>query len=233
MVILQKTEGIKLIELIKRIEPIKLMPKIFKIDPHSPDDAILKHAADIIKQSGLIIYPTETFYGLGVHFSDEGALQRLFAVKGREPGKPVLLLIQNSDTLNELASSVELSVSALVQKFWPGPLTLLLTASNRLSSYLTGDGGKIGCRVSSNPVARRLLHLTGEPITSTSANLAGGKSPVCIAEIPELLLDAVDIVLDAGTTPGGLPSTIIDVSRKPFIVVREGALPSQDVLKCL
>lgn len=209
------------------------MSRIFKIDPFSPDDTILKHAADIVKQGGLIIYPTETFYGLGVRFSDDTALQRLFAVKGREYGKPVLLLIQDIDTVAKLGAYVEVPVRELARKFWPGPLTLLFTASSRLSPFLTGGEGKIGCRVSSNPVAQRLLSLTNEPITSTSANLSGGKSPSCIEEIPEVLLDAVDIILDAGTTPGGLPSTVIDVSEEPFRVVREGALPSHDVLKCL
>jgi L-threonylcarbamoyladenylate synthase len=208
------------------------MPRIYRIDPSYPDAAILKHAAGIVKQGGLIIYPTETFYGIGVIISDEIALQRLFAVKGREHGKPVLLLIQDIAAIAELSPSVSAPAQTLAQKFWPGPLMLLFTAAPRLSHFLTGDEGKIGCRISSNPVAHSLLKFTGEPITSTSANQSGGKSPACINEISPGLLDAVDIVLDAGSTPGGLPSTVIDVSEVPFRVVREGVLSSQDVLKC-
>ncbi len=145
--------------------------------------------------------------------------------KGRRETKPVLLLIENSRALGELATEMMPEALALAERWWPGPLTLLFKALPHLSPYLTGDEGKIGCRISADPVARRLVELAGAPITSTSANLAGGPSAACIADIPGELLDRVDVIIDAGTTPGGRASTVLDVSALPFTVVREGALP--------
>ena len=195
------------------------------INPQSPDEAALREAAHIIKNGGIAVYPTETFYGLGVLFNNEQALERLFAAKGRRETKPVLLLIENSRALDRLTPEIIPEALALAERWWPGPLTLLFKALPHLSPYLTGDEGKIGCRISSDPIARRLVELAGAPITSTSANLAGGPSAARIADIPGELLDRVDVILDAGATPGGLASTVLDVSALPFTVVREGALP--------
>jgi L-threonylcarbamoyladenylate synthase len=200
------------------------------INPRSPDEAALHEAAHIIKMGGIAVYPTETFYGLGVLFNNEQALERLFAAKGRRETKPVLLLIENSRALGDLAAAMMPEALALAERWWPGPLTLLFKALPHLSPYLTGDEGKIGCRISADPVARRLVELAGGPITSTSANLAGGPSAACIADIPGALLERVDIILDAGATPGGRASTVLDVSALPFAVVREGALPAGLVL---
>ena len=209
------------------------MPQIFKLNPQSPDDSILKKAAKLIKTGKLIIYPTETFYGIGALYSDEKALKRIFNIKSRNKTKPVLLIIQDIASLYKLSSSVSQQSLFIAQRFWPGPLTLLFPASTQLPRLLIGSSGKVGCRVSSNLVAKRLLYFLKEPITSTSANLSGGKSPKQIDEIPEELLNSVDIILDAGETPGGIPSTIMDVSDHPFIVVREGAIPSTEIFNSL
>lgn len=200
------------------------------IHPQCPDEAALREAAHIIKNGGIAVYPTETFYGLGVLFNNEQALERLFSAKGRREAKPVLLLIENSRALNVLTPEIVPAARALAERWWPGPLTLLFKALPHLSPYLTGGEGKIGCRISGDPVARRLVELAGAPITSTSANLAGGPSAACIADIPGELLDRVDIILDAGATPGGRASTVLDVSALPFTVAREGALPAGLVL---
>ena len=209
------------------------MTQFFRLNSRSPDDSILIKAAKLIKSGNIVIYPTETFYGLGALYSDEQAIERIFAIKDRDKTKPVLLIIHDFPPLHMLSSSVSKQSLSVAQKFWPGPLTLLFTASQQLSRLLTGDSGKVGCRISSNPVAKRLLYFLKEPITSTSANLSGGKSPKRIDEIPESLLNSVDIVLDAGETPGGTPSTIMDVSEHPFRVVREGAIPSLKIFNYL
>jgi L-threonylcarbamoyladenylate synthase len=209
------------------------MPRIFELNPQSPDDSILKEAAELIKTGKLIIYPTETFYAIGALYSNEQALKRIFDIKSRDKTKPVLLIIHDIASLYKLSTSVSQQSLSIAQRFWPGPLTLLFTASPQLSHLLMGNSGKVGCRISSNLVAKRLLHFLKDPITSTSANLSGGKSPKRTDEIPETLLDSVDIILDAGETPGDIPSTIMDVSDHPFTVVREGAIPSGEIFNYL
>ena len=209
------------------------MTQFFRLNSRSPDDSILIKVAKLIKSGNIVIYPTETFYGIGALYSDEQAIERIFAIKDRDKTKPVLLIIHDFPPLHMLSSSVSKQSFSIAQRFWPGPLTLLFAASQKLSRLLTADSGKVGFRISSNPVAKRLLYFLKEPITSTSANLSGGKSPKRIDEIPESLLNSVDIVLDAGETPGGTPSTIMDVSEHPFRVVREGAIPSLKIFNYL
>ena len=203
------------------------MPLFFNLNPQSPDEAALREAAAVIRSGGIAVYPTETFYGLGVLFNNEQALERLFAAKGRRETKPVLLLIESSSALVQLTSEIMPEAAALAQRLWPGPLTMLFRALPHLSAYLTGDEGKVACRISNNAVAQRLVELVGNPITSTSANLAGGQSASCIEDIPDELLERIDVVIDAGTTPGGLASTLLDVAARPFKIVREGAIPSK------
>jgi L-threonylcarbamoyladenylate synthase len=200
-----------------------------RINPLSPDEAALREAAHVIKNGGIAVYPTETVYGLAAAYDTASALERLFAAKGRQETKPVLLLIESSRQLAGLAGKIQPQALQLAEKWWPGPLTMLFKARPCLSPYLTGDEGKVACRVSSSAVAQRLVELVGCPITSTSANLAGGASATRIADIPRELLERVDVVIDAGSTPGGLPSTLLDVSILPFIIVREGAIPSEKI----
>lgn len=202
------------------------MPCICTLNPLAPDDAALQEAARIIRHGGIAVYPTETLYGLGVLFDNKQSLERLFAAKKRRETNPVLLLIENSRALNRLTPEIIPEALALAKSWWPGPLTLLFKALPHLSPFLTGDEGKIGCRISGGTLARRLVELAGAPITSTSANLAGGPGAACIADIPRELLDRVDVIIDAGRTPGGLASTVLDVSALPFHVVREGVVPA-------
>jgi L-threonylcarbamoyladenylate synthase len=205
------------------------MPRVFNLNPHIPDDRLIKEAVNQLSSGSIIVYPTETFYGLGAVYDDETALERIFTVKNRDISKPVHLLIPDTAGLCRITDHVsEISLS-VAHKFWPGPVTLLFPPSPNLSPLLIGSSGQIGCRISSHPVAQRFLNLLNKPVTSTSANISGGISPTTIDQIPESLLSSVDIILDAGETPGGNPSTIIDVTVPPFTVIREGAIPSEDI----
>lgn len=209
------------------------MPMILSVNPREPEPELLQQAVQCLRDGGIILYPTETFYGLGAHYAHEPALRRLFHIKERDAAKPVLLLIPERFWLDRLAVSVPEAVATLTGYFWPGPLTLILKASPQLSPFITGDGPTVGMRISSNPVARRLLSLSNTCITSTSANVSGEPSPSSIEQIPRQLLAMVDLVIDAGKTPGGRPSTVLDVSSHPFHLVREGAVPFADITACL
>ncbi len=206
---------------------------VITIDPNAPDEQALREAAAIIMQGGIVIYPTETVYGIGVRYDDEQALARLFDLKGRADRKPVLLLLQRSEDLQRISRNVPPEALLLAERFWPGPLTLVVPAAPDLSRALTGGGATVGCRISSHPVAAALALACGLPITSTSANLSGGPNPSSIADIPSDVISRADIVIDAGSTACSLPSTVYDVSRSPFRLVRPGCIAESDIICAL
>ncbi|MCX5901993.1 MAG: L-threonylcarbamoyladenylate synthase [Proteobacteria bacterium] len=209
------------------------MATILSINPDEPDISLLQQAVQCLRDGGIVLYPTETFYGLGVHYAHESALRRLFRIKERDAAKPVLLLIPDSSWIHKLSFAVPEAALTLASHFWPGPLTLVLRASPQLPAFISGDDKTVGMRISSNPVAHRLLTLFGDCITSTSANRAGERSSSSIQHIPRQLLNAIDLVIDAGETPGGSPSTVLDISVTPFNIVREGAVPGAAIRECL
>jgi L-threonylcarbamoyladenylate synthase len=203
------------------------------IDPNNPDEHALSEAARIIMQGGIVIYPTETVYGIGVRYDNEQALTRLFDLKGRDSHKPVLLLLPRSDDLQRISSHVPPEARLLAERFWPGPLTLVVPAAPDLSALVTGHGTTVGCRVSSNASAARLVLACGISITSTSANLSGGPNPSSVGEITPDVIARADVVLDAGPTPGSMTSTVYDISHKPFRCVRQGVIPEADITAAL
>jgi L-threonylcarbamoyladenylate synthase len=209
------------------------MPRILTIHPESPDDTRIREAADCLLDGGVIIYPTETLYGIGVHYSHEKALKRLFQIKNRDESKPVLLLIPDMSFLSTIALNPPPQAIVLAKHFWPGPLTLLLNAAPFHSTLLTGTDKKVGIRISSNVVVQRLMGFITSCITSTSANRSGGKNPLQISDIPAELLNAVDLVIDSGKSSGGIPSTVFDVSAEPFKIVRPGVISHEDILDVL
>ena len=206
---------------------------VITIDPNNPDEQALQEAARVIMQGGIAIYPTETVYGIGVRFDDRQALQRLFEIKNRDQHKAVLLLLSRVDDLVRISSQVPPEARILTQRFWPGPLTLVVPAAAGLSDLVTGGGQTVGCRVSSSTAAAHLMSACGLPITSTSANLSGRPNPTSISEISADILEQVDVVIDAGPSPGSVPSTVYDVSQKPFRLVRAGVIPETDITALL
>lgn len=206
---------------------------IITIDPNKPDHQALQEAARILIQGGIAVYPTETVYGIGVRFDNQQALQRLFEIKNRDQNKAVLLLLSRADDLARISSRVPPEARVLIERFWPGPLTLVVPAAADLSEMLTGGGRTVGCRVSSSTVAARLVLACGMPVTSTSANLSGGANPTSVSDISADVLEQADIVIDAGPSPGSVPSTVYDISQKPFRCVRQGIIPEADITAVL
>lgn len=191
------------------------------------DDAALGR----IRDGGLVIYPTETIYGLGCIATDEAAVSRLFEVKGREPGKPPPLLIADEAMLSTLVQEMPDFARQLMQQHWPGALTLVLRARSSLPSLVTGSNAHgqltVAVRRSAHPVARELCEKLQSPLVATSANFAGATGNEATArslqDVTPELLRRVDIVLDGGIV-GGLPSTIVDCSGDVPRVLRQGAL---------
>jgi len=182
-------------------------------------------AAGALRHGGVVVYPTETLYGLGVDATNPTALARLVALKGREPGKPISVLVTDETMLSGLAAEVSPLARRLVRRFWPGPLTLVLPARADVSDLLTGGTGTIGVRVSSHPVATALVVAVDRPVTSPSANPSGCTPPVTIDDARGYFGTTVDAYLDAGRLSGEPASTVVDV-RNGLHVLREGAVPA-------
>jgi L-threonylcarbamoyladenylate synthase len=183
------------------------------------------------ERSGLIAIPTETFYGLGVNPFDRTALDRLSAVKGRPEGKPILVLVSSQEELTLFAEHVPSAASVLMEAFWPGALTILFPARASVPTALTAGTGRIGIRLSPCQPLREVLARVG-PLTGTSANRAGSPPAQTVREVEQAFGAEVDIIIDAGPTPGGLPSTVIEADQTVHIV-REGAIPRAAVESAL
>jgi L-threonylcarbamoyladenylate synthase len=186
-------------------------------------------AQRVLKGNGIIAVPTDTFYALGANPFQEAALSRLFALKQRAPGKPVLLLVDGQAMLKQLVREVPDPARRLMEKFWPGPLTIILPSLSHLPRLLTAATGTIGVRQPRHELICRLITALGCPITGTSANRSGRPPLTRAAEVVRELGEGVDLILEAGDCPGGLPSTIIDVSSFPPRLVRAGAIPKMEL----
>ncbi|MGQ0667796.1 MAG: L-threonylcarbamoyladenylate synthase [Nitrospiraceae bacterium] len=179
----------------------------------------------IVHAGGIVALPTETYYGLGANPFDEQAIDRLLRLKERADGKPILVLIGERAQLVSLASEISPVANLLMDAFWPGPLTILFPAHPSLPHNLTAGTGTVGVRLSSCRPLIELLASCG-PLTGTSANRAGGHPAQEAAQVLHELGPAIDLIIDAGPTSGGLPSTVVD-AREPVRLIREGAITRQ------
>jgi L-threonylcarbamoyladenylate synthase len=187
-------------------------------------------AAEIVKRGGLVVYPTDTVYGLGCDPFNLGAVERLIRVKGVRD-KPLPILAGSLDDVERVA---ELSFDArrVGERFWPGPLTLVLP-KRLLSDVVTFGLATVGVRIPDHEVALELIRLSGGLLVGTSANKTGFKPPVSVAEVSEQLRGEVDVVLDGGVTELGVSSTVLDLSGGEVKVLRSGCVSLEDVLKFL
>jgi L-threonylcarbamoyladenylate synthase len=180
-----------------------------------------------------IVYPTETFYALGVDALSPKALEQLFAIKGREPGKPVALIAADTAMAFAVAREVPAQARVLAEAFWPGPLTLVLPARDGISAALIGVDGGVGVRVSSHPLARALAAGLRGPLTATSANLAGEPPAVEPEAAHRALGDKVKVFVEDGRLAGGAPSTVVAMDRSGMRVLRPGAVSERQLAAAL
>jgi L-threonylcarbamoyladenylate synthase len=205
---------------------------IVEIDPDHPEKAFSR-CRDVIRAGGVIVYPTDTVYGLGADPKNPRAVRKLFTIKGRQTGQPILLLIGDSNEVQDWAAEITQRAKGVIERFWPGPLTLVFKARPEVMADLTGGTGTIGLRVPGNALTRQLLASLGTALTGTSANISSRQSPRTAQEASDVLGGMVDLVLDGGRTGGGNPSTVVDVSADELKVIREGAIPSRELLGSL
>ncbi|TLY31590.1 MAG: threonylcarbamoyl-AMP synthase [Nitrospirae bacterium] len=185
----------------------------------------LREAGEVVRGGGVIAFPTETFYGLGVDPLNVPAVQRLYDLKGRSPQtSPILVLIRSRRELRALVSEITPAAERLMQACWPGPLTLVFRAAEAVPSVLTAETGTIGVRLSAYPDVQRVLEVIGGPLTGTSANRTGQPPATTADEVERAFGADVDLIVNGGPTPGGLPTTVVDTTVSPPRLIREGCV---------
>ena len=201
---------------------------IVRLDLSHPEKAFSR-CREVIHAGGVIVYPTDTLYGLGADPTNPDAVRKLFTIKSRQADQPILLLIKDANEVRDWAAEITPRAERLMKKFWPGPLTLVFKAKPEVMAELTGGAGTIGLRVPGNALTRQLLAYLGSALTGTSANIAGKPAPRTAREAAGVIGEMVDLVLDGGGTAGGKPSTVVDVSGDEPKVIREGAIPLREI----
>lgn len=179
---------------------------------------------EIIKQGGVIAFRTDTFYGLGADPFNARAVERIRMLKGREDNKPILLLISDLDQIDRVISERTREFTALAEKFWPGPLTIIGTANTKLPAGITAGTGTVGVRLPADEAVRELVRAGGGALTATSANPAGREPARSAAEVQNYFPAGIDLVIDGGEVTVTEPSTVVDATTSPPRIVREGAI---------
>lgn len=207
--------------------------KILKIKNKKPDKKIIKLAAEILKKGGLVIYPTDTAYGLGGNALDPEVIKKVYDIKERDFSKPTHVIVRNWKMIEKLAETSP-STKKFYDKFLPGPLTIILTKQKVIPDILTAGLPTVGVRIPKNNITIQLSSHLSFPYTTPSANKSGGKNPYSIADVKnELVINKVDLILDAGKLPQVKPSTIIDLTTSPPKFLREGPITENQILETL
>ncbi|MFA6357525.1 MAG: L-threonylcarbamoyladenylate synthase [Candidatus Omnitrophota bacterium] len=197
------------------------LTRIVKVNPLDPEEAGIKQAAKVIAGGGLVIIPTETVYGVAANALDKKALDRLYEIKKRPKDKPFAILIGQLDKVEEFACDIPAAAYKLINKFWPGPLTILLKAKTQ---------GKVGLRMPDNQVALDIIAQAAVPVACPSANISDNLAPADFKQAIKDLDGLVDLAIDAGQAALGIESTIVDLTVIPFKIIRSGAIKDEDII---
>ena len=191
----------------------------------------IKAAGEVLKQGGIVAFPTDTVYGLGAVFDDEKAVRKIFAAKGREEKKPLSILVADSaqvELLSEIKSGkMAQKAERLMKKYWPGALTLIFQKKPGIPDAVTAGGETIGIRMPDMELTRELIRAAGKPLAAPSANTSGKRSSVSAREVLEDLDGKIDMVIDGGTCPVGVASTVVDMTGETPVILREGVITAE------
>jgi L-threonylcarbamoyladenylate synthase len=190
----------------------------------------VRRAAELLHRGGLVAFPTDTVYGLAACAFDAAAVLRIFEAKDRPPDKAIPVLLASPAELSLVAAAPGKTAQDLARRFWPGPLTIVVAKHPRLPDAVAGS--TVGVRVPDHAVALALLALTG-PLAVTSANLSGRASPITAIQVRQQLDRRVDLILDGGTTPGGIPSTVVDCTSDDLVLIRQGPIDLDALMAAL
>lgn len=208
--------------------------EIIKVDISKPNwDKQLEYAAQVLRDGGLVAFPTETVYGLGANALDQAAVEGIYRAKGRPSDNPLIVHIAETSTLKELTSSIPGAAAKLMEACWPGPLTLLMPKSDKIPAIVTAGLDTVGIRMPSNPIALELIRKSGIPVAAPSANSSGRPSPTLAKHVIEDLSGKVDVIIDGGHTKVGVESTVLDITVEPPMILRPGGVTFEKLTRLL
>jgi len=213
--------------------------RIIKVDPRQPEASVIQRAAEVIINGGILIFPTDTVYGLGCSAFHEAGLERIFAMKERPTGKPLPALVSGPDQLpdliglNLICGQVSPLAQEIIREFWPGALTLIFPASDRIPNLITGGTKTIGVRMPKCQLLLDLIGLTKLPLVATSVNISGMPALQEMNHLTTEWAPKVDLILDGGISQGGIASTVLDLTTHPPKLLREGAISVQRLQRYL
>jgi L-threonylcarbamoyladenylate synthase len=203
--------------------------EVLTVDRQHPDMGRIARAAAVLRGGGLAAFPTETVYGLGANALDPVAVSRIFAAKDRPANNPIIVHVSDAAAAAQIVAAWPQSAARLAERFWPGPLTLVLPKAAGLPDAVTAGGPTVAVRVPAHPVALALIRAAGVPVAAPSANRSGYLSPTCAEHVVAGLDGRIEIVLDAGPVPGGIESTVLDLSSDLPRLLRPGLLSVADL----
>lgn len=204
--------------------------KVLKIDePARPDRESLAAAGEILRSGGLVVFPTETVYGLGANALDADAVASIFRAKGRPSDNPLIVHICKLDQVYDLTDDFTVQAKRVAEAFWPGPLTLILPKKPSIPAQVTAGLDTVALRMPDHPVALALLDIAGVPVAAPSANTSGRPSPTTVEHVLRDLEGKVDMVVDGGSCRIGLESTVLDMTSEPPVILRPGGVSREDL----
>lgn len=204
--------------------------RVIRISESGLKDAV-NEAVKIIVSGGIVAYPTETFYGLGVKYNDYNALKKLYEIKQRPAEKAMPLIISSKNMLSLISPSINNITEKLMDIFWPGPLTILTAANRELSEFITAGTGKVAVRVPGQSFALDFARALKFPVTATSANISGRPASDNAEDVKKYFGESLDLIIDGGKTSGGMPSTIVDATGEGLRIARSGAISEKEIYK--
>ena len=193
--------------------------KIEKVSEES-----IQLAGEVLKQGGIVAFPTDTVYGLGAVCTNDEAVRKIFAAKGRDEGKPLSILVASVEQAEQIALEIPEKARRLMEKYWPGALTLVLKKRPEISDKVSAGRETIGLRMPDSRAAVKLLEAAGIPLAAPSANTSGKRSSVSAEDVIADLAGRVDMILDGGRCPVGISSTVVDLTGESPVILREGSI---------
>jgi len=205
------------------------MSKVIHIDPEAPSAEAINLAASVLRDGGIVIFPTETVYGIGAAATSCIGPQEIVDIKLRPASKPLPWLVETEDALDTYGIEVPEYAHRLAAKFWPGALSLVVKASPRVGKDFVDERGTVALRSPDHEVVQELIRASGGPIITTSANTSGKHAPTSFDELESRIVAAADLTLDGGETHHGIASTVVDCTGPEPMIVRDGAVPAADI----
>lgn len=199
------------------------------VDPERPDPSLIRDAGEVLRRGGLVAFPTETVYGLGASALDPVAVAGIFRAKGRPGDNPLIVHIAGPEALAQYVEEIPPAVPALAERFWPGPLTLVLENRDKFPAVVTGGLDTVAVRVPRHPVALALIRAAGVPVAAPSANISGRPSPTTAGHVLDDLAGRIDLVLDGGPAKLGVESTVLDLTGPKPVILRPGGVTREEL----